>query len=258
MTPEEHARRRKLEDDVRLSKSLIAKRVWNSASGMEFNDHYTVLARTLSVRGCAGVNALVQKGVAEYRRIVPEGKSIPEYLDLAKQAVEKKEFVEAKEILHRILSLDPRNAEAHVQLAVLNWEQNVPKGAVMAMRQAVALQPNSMQYRMRLAELWRLVGRPDYAQREIEEALKLSPNDPQIMTALGMAAGRSTAWWPKASALPRGRVNRPRVARTSVRHRPDSAGSGRRDEARAAFDAALAIDRTSLPPVNRWSSCSRQ
>ena len=60
----------------------------------------------------------------------------------------------------------------------------------MAMRQAVALQPTSTQYRMRLAELWRLVGRPDYAQREIEEALKLSPNDPQIMTARDGAVQR--------------------------------------------------------------------
>ena len=242
MTPEEQAGRRKLEADIKLTKSLIAKRIWNSASGMEFNDHYVVLSRIYDREGLEGVEAAVREGVERYHQVVPEGKSVAEYLDLAKQAFDRKEFVEAKEILHLVLKLDSRSAEAHRQMAMLNWEQNVPRGAVIAMRQAVALQPNDPQYRATLAEMFRRVGRLDFAQQELEAALNLQPNEPEVLSKLGltMAQRGMTAEGMQrcrtaASIDPR--LPSPRYVMGLI-----YANTGRRDEARTEFEAALALD----------------
>jgi len=247
MTPQERAKRLKLEEDIWLTKSLIAKRVWNSSSGVEFNDHYNVLLRAFERQGIEGVEAVVREGVAEYHRIVPEGKTIPEYLDLAKIAADEKEFVAAKELLHRVLKMDPRNAEVYALMAVLNWEQKVPKGAVVAMRQAVALQPDSIRYRMTLADLYRRVNRPDLAQRDIEAALNLSPNDPQILISLAMVLADR--------GMTQEAIERCRAAASIDPKSPVPLYSigvihtkaGQRDEAKAAFEAALAIDPNFVP-----------
>jgi len=189
----------------------------------------------------------VREGVEEYHRIVPEGKTIPEYLDLAKKAADEKEFVAAKELLHRVLKMDPRNAEVYAQMAVLNWEQKVPKGAVVAMRQAVALQPDSIRYRMTLSDLYRRVNRPDLAQRDIEAALNLSPNDPQILISLarvladrGMTQEAIERCRAAASIDPKSPVP---LYSIGVIHTK----AGQRDEAKAAFEAALAIDPNFAP-----------
>lgn len=242
MTEEEQASRRQLEEDIKLCKSLIAKRVWNSAGGTEFNDHFTVLARAYEQDGMAGVEALVREGVAAYHAAVPEGKTIQEYIDLVKSAQEKHKDIEAKELLHHVLKMDPRCAEAYQRMAMLQWEKKVHVGALRSMQQAVALDPSRSQYRMGLAEVYRRLGRLDYAQREIEAALALQPNDVSVLTALGFTMAQR--------GMTEQGIERCRLAASVDPKSPAPsyvtglilAGAGRRDEARAAFEATLAID----------------
>jgi Tfp pilus assembly protein PilF len=242
MTEEELAGRRKLEEEIKFCKSLIAKNVWNSASGVEFNDHYKVLSRAYEQEGMAGVEAVVREGMEMYRAVVPEGKTTDDYIALAKKAQEERRFVEANEILHHALRKDPQSAEAHHRMAALAWEQKVPNGALSEMQKAVMLQPNRPGYRMSLAELYRRTGRLEDSQREIEAALVLQPNDAQIMSALGYTMAQ------------RGMVKEGvEQCRMAASIDPTAAAPfyvagmiltqvGHRDEARAACETALSID----------------
>lgn len=242
MNEEELAGRRKLEEEIKFCKSLIAKNVWNSASGVAFNDHYKVLSRAYEQEGIAGVEAVVKEGMEMYRAVVPEGKSVEEYIGLAKKAQEERKFVEANEILHHVLRLDPQSAEAHRRMAALAWEQKVPNGAVSEMQKAVMLKPNLPEYRMSLAELYRRTGRLEESQREIEAAMVLQPGDAQIMSALGYTMAQR--------GLVAEGVEQCRVAASMDPSAPAPfyvagmilAQVGRRDEARAACETALSID----------------
>jgi Flp pilus assembly protein TadD len=190
----------------------------------------------------SGVEAIVREGVAEYHTVVPEGKTIQEYIDLVKSAQGQHKDVEAKEILHHILKMDPRCAEAHQRMAMLQWEKKVHGGALLSMQQAVALEPNAPQYRMGLADLFRRVGRLDYAQREIEAALKLQPNDPQALTFLGFTMAQRGMI---AEGLERCRLAAsidPKSPAPYYMAGVILAGAGRRDEARAAFETTLTVD----------------
>ena len=191
MNPDEQAGRRKLEEDIKLSKSLIAKRVWISGGNVEFNDHYTVLSRAYAREGMTAVETLVRESVEKYHQVVPKGKSVPEYLELAKEAIAASRLVDAKEILQYLLDeVEPNNAEAYRQLAVLNWARNLPRGAVMGMRRAVELAPHRLVYRMDLAELYRLVNRPDLAQQEVHAALAIDPNHAPARQLLAQLTAR--------------------------------------------------------------------
>ncbi len=100
---------------------------------------------------------------------------------------------------------------------------------------------------MTLADLYSRVSRPDLAQQEIEAALKLVPNDPQIITELGLALARRGM---VAEGIERCRTAAAIDPKSPAPHHAIGvicAGAGRRDEARAAFDAALAIDSNYTP-----------
>src|SRR5665213_53470 len=191
MTPEERESRRNLEKEILLAKPLIAKRVWISSHNAEFTDFYTVLARAFALKGLEGVQAVVREGVERYRQTVPTGKSVPEYLELAKQAIAKEQFVEAKEILHYVLDkIDPNIPEVRRQLAVLLWKWKVPRGAVMAMRRAVELEPNQPDFRLDMAKLYVLVNRPDLARQELQAALAIDPSCAPARQLLGQLTAR--------------------------------------------------------------------
>jgi Tfp pilus assembly protein PilF len=258
MTEDEKVGRRKLEEDIKLCKSLIAKRIWNSASSMEFNDHYTVLGRAYEQGGLAAVEAMVRDGIAMYRAVVPEGKSTPEYIELVKIAYQEGRYVQAKEILHHVIKTDPRNAEAHTWMAAISWEQKVPAGALAAMRRAISLRPDVPEYRMSLAEMCRQVGRLDDAQREIQAALNLEPNNPKVLTALGFTIAQR-------GFVAEG-VERCRTAALIDPKAPDPpyviglilAQAGQQEHARSAFQAALALDPNFAPALQALTRLSNR
>jgi len=242
MTEEEQANRRRLEEEIRLSKSLIAKRVWNSFDGIEFNDHYTVLLRAFEQEGQAGVERIVREGVEMHRAMVPHGKSIAEYLEMAKAAHGEKKNIEAKEILHHVLKLEPRSAEAYIQMAALESEQKVPISALSSVKKAVAIQPGVPQYRLNLAELYRRLGRLDLAQRQIQAALDLAPNNAPARVALGRTLAQRGLIVEGIEQCRIAASMQPKAAAPYFVVGQILKDAGQRDEARAAFQTALTIE----------------
>ena len=189
MSSEERDARAKLEQEMLMVKALIAKRVWVSSHNVVFTDFYNVLARAFARDGLAGVEAMVQENVERYHQIVPEGKSVAEYIELARQAIAKEQFVEAREILAYVLDkVDPKNPEVYRQLAVLQWDWKIPWGAVLAMQRAVELAPNQPAFRCDMATLYRAVNRPDLARQELQNALNIDPTCAPARQMLGELA----------------------------------------------------------------------
>jgi Flp pilus assembly protein TadD len=247
MTPEEASRRRRLEADISTSKSLLAKNVWNSGSGIEFNDHFKVLSRAYEREGMAGVEDLVRETLARLEASVPHGKTASEYLELAKQHHLQNRRVEAKEALHRALKLDPRNAEAYNNMAALEWDIGVRDAAVRAMRRAVALQPRNPFYYRNLGELFRRLGRYEEAQSALTAALTFQPNHPETMTALGYAMGRR-GLFDVALQQCRGAIEiAPAAPPPHFVLGQVLSWQNRRHEARASYERALALDPNFAP-----------
>jgi tetratricopeptide (TPR) repeat protein len=197
MTPEERERRRNLEEQIMFARTLIAGRVWVSSHNRVFTDYYNVLARVFARKGLAGVEEVVREGVERYRQNLPTGKSAPEYIDLAKAAIEKEQFIEAREILQHVLEkVDPNNPQAYRHLALLQWRWKVPHGAVIAMRRAVELAPNQPAFRLDMAILYRLVNRPDLARQELQTALAIDPSCAPARQLLGELTVGSSDWAP--------------------------------------------------------------
>ena len=193
MTPEERDRRRNLEEQMKLGSTLFARRVWVSNQNAVFSDYYNVLARAFARDGHDGVEALIREGMEQYRRTVPAGKSLAEYLELARQAIEKQQFVHAREILqHVVEKVDPKSPEAYRHLALLEWNWKLPRGAVKAMQHAVELAPNHPGFHVDMAILYRLLNRPDLARQELQTALAIDPSSAQARQLLGeLTAGPS-------------------------------------------------------------------
>ena len=176
MTDDEREKRRTLEEQMVQVMPMIGKRIWVSDHNVVFSDFYTVLSRTFAREGKAGVEALVRENIERYNNIVPQGRPVAEYLELARQAIADEQFVDAMAILQHVISkVDPKNAEVYRQLALLQWSWKIPRGAVFAMRRAVELAPNQPTLRLDLASLYQLVNRPDLARQELQAALAIDP-----------------------------------------------------------------------------------
>jgi len=242
MTPEEDARRKKLEADVRLTKSLIAKHVWHSAGGIEFNDHYKVLERAYERGGVEAVEQVVREAAERYEQAVPKNRSIPEYLDLAKQYHAAGKITEAKEVLHHVMRYDHRNAEVYNRIAQLEWDIGIRDEAVRTMTRATRLEPNRPQYLGNLAQMFAQLGRASEAEQAFRAAISLNPQNPDLLSNLGVILAQ------------RGQVNEGlERCRAAVAMDPKSAAAQHRlglilahqrqpDEARRAFEAALSAD----------------
>jgi len=185
MSPAEAARREELERGILLAKSLIAKQVWHSPDGLEFNDHYKVLTRTFEREGAAGVEAAVHEAVARYQEAVPQGKTMAEYLNLAIQYQREGKFLEAKLLLFHTQSLEPNNAEAGNRMAMIGWSWGLHQFALSAMQRAVALLPRSPAYHANLGEMLRRLDRYPEAEASFRTSLELNPHDAQTLGIFG-------------------------------------------------------------------------
>ena len=247
MSPEEEDYRKRLEADIALGKSLIGKRIWHSAGGVEFNDHFTVLARVYEKEGIEGINRMAQEAVHRYRTCVPPGKTIPEYFQIAAQYRAQDRNTEAKEVLHHVMRTDPRNAEVYNRISQLEWDIGVPMDAVRTIKLAIERAPNEPNYRRNLGEFYRRLGRLPEAQQQFSAALALRPDDAELLTVSGVVLAQMGQL---DGALEMGR----RAAQANPRSAPTQMVLGmimeqlhRPAEARAHFEMALSLDPNFAP-----------
>jgi len=186
MTAEENVARREQEQGIVKAKSFIANDVWYNGSGAEFNDHYRVLARAFAKEGKDAVRDKIEQGVKQLDSIVPSGKTVPEYLQLAYQYQREGKFLEAQELLFRVRVLDPGNAEAASRLGAIAGKNGLPHLAVKMTRQAVAKQPENPIYHNNLGIALRRVGLLADAEAAFRVASSISSTDPTVLSNLGL------------------------------------------------------------------------
>ena len=242
MSEDEQASRRKLDQDIKLAKSLIAKHVWHSAGGIEFNDHYKVLQRAYDRGGMSAVDEMVNQAVQHYEVCVPKDKPTAEKFQLAAQFHASGKFTEAKELLHHILRTDPSNADAFFRIAMLEWDLGVRDDAVRTIGRALALQPRWPPYHNQLGEFLRRMGRLDEAEAEFRSSVALDPSDPESLATLGLTVAQGgrmdegLGWCRQAIALGP-TMPSPHFIMGMILSR-----QGRAGEAKASYEAALNID----------------
>jgi Tfp pilus assembly protein PilF len=256
MTPEEGDFRRQLWDDMQTSASYIATNVWHEPDGGESKNYYKVLARAFERDGIDGVKETVRAAMDRRRAAIPEGKTINEYLDLAREYQRQGKHVEAKDLLISVILRNPDNAEAASRLGILAMSMDLPAFALYLMKQAVTLQPQSAAYHANLGEILRRMNRLSEAEAAMRKSLELNPTDPQVLSNLGTvvaAQGRAD------EGLHLCRLAIASGARLPVVH--FRAGTllaqlGQIEQARACFLAALEINPGYVPAQRQLQQCS--
>ncbi len=176
-------------------------------------------------------------------QVVNEGASAVLIWERAKSFLENENYEQAVLGLRRVVSLMPTNAEVHLQLAVAYGGLAQLDRARYHLEQAVALDPEAVEPRVRLAGLALDTGDPRSAIPQLRKALELEPGNPEAPWLLGKAlvlAGQPV----DAMAVFEGAVSRGLEPPAWVRNQWGSAlaQSGRPQEAMAQFRAALAAD----------------
>jgi cellulose synthase operon protein C len=87
-------------------------------------------------------------------------------------------------MLHSVLREDPKNAEAHVLLGMLQIAQNAPEEAIKSFKAAIEQRPQSAIGYRALADLYLRQGKPDEALSIIRTGLKQQPDNAQLRLAL--------------------------------------------------------------------------
>lgn len=86
------------------------------------------------------------------------------------------DYSKASEVFNKIVILDPKNAAAYYEIAVVNYRQNNLIDAEMAIKRATALERNNTWYWMLMAELYKRKGDMDAMTIALNELIRLSPD----------------------------------------------------------------------------------
>src|SRR4051812_26583125 len=92
---------------------------------------------------------------------------------------------EALDLVRRAVRINPRDADAHTNLASICRALNDTDGAVSAGQRATELQPNSPEAWNNLALALKLKGQRDDAMKALGRALQLRPNYPEALMNVG-------------------------------------------------------------------------
>lgn len=87
------------------------------------------------------------------------------------------DYAKAGESFNKIIVLDPNNAAAYYEVAVINFRQNKPLEAEIAIKKATALDANNIWYWRLLAELYKRKGDMDALVKVFNQMIRLSPDD---------------------------------------------------------------------------------
>jgi len=116
-------------------------------------------------------------GIDEYRKALRlNPKDVNSLINLAVDLGDQ-EVQEAKRILEKAISLDPKNAAAYFNLGLLRRNSGDPKGALLALQKAIGLNPDSVEPRRQLVSLLISQERWHEILEQCREILKRNPND---------------------------------------------------------------------------------
>ena len=102
----------------------------------------------------------------------------------------KNDFSNAETEFQNSISANPKNAQAHYQLALLLADRKKYPQALAAIRKACELEPKNVQSKVYLAVILERMGKNPDSLQALLEAKKLAPNDPTILFNLGQVHQR--------------------------------------------------------------------
>jgi predicted aspartyl protease len=94
----------------------------------------------------------------------------------------KGNFDKASAFYSEALRMDPKNARSHFGLGKLAMGKVKGKQAVEEMKRAIELDPKEPIYRLYASEAWSIEKNYVEQQKQLEEYLRLNPNDPERVT----------------------------------------------------------------------------
>ena len=150
---------------------------------------------------------------------------------------------EAAACFRRVIAGLPGHAAAHLQLGLALWNRGDPAPAVALVERAVRLDPKLPAGHGLLGAMLRTVGRAEEAIASLRAALAADPNDATACFHLGVCLCEAPSGNTQegVSCLQRAVALAPRNAQAHIRLCSVLAETGRRDEALAAYRAALAL-----------------
>jgi protein O-GlcNAc transferase len=150
---------------------------------------------------------------------------------------------EAMDCFRRVIALSPDNATAHLQLGLAFWRRGDGAPAIALAERATRLDPKLAAAHGALGGMLRSAGRTKEAIESLRAALSLNSEDAAACFHLGMclsvvqgeSAPEGLDYLRRAIALA------PRNLQAQIQLTSTLAEMGRREEARAAYRAALAV-----------------
>ena len=189
-------------------------------------------------------------GTAEYRtalRLNP--RHVQALINLAID-VGDHDAAESRRLLARAIQLDAKNANAHLNLALLLKREAQAGASIPEFRRAIELDPNLLEARRQLAELLSSQQQWDQVIEQCREILKREPDDASARYTLGQALIRSGKTEDGRKELARAQALRERAQQLQQAQKFQAEGirelnAGKAAEAVKAFTAAVELDGSS-------------
>ena len=131
------------------------------------------------------------EALAVYRRMIglDSGRDTP-YLAAARILQDQKRFADARELIDRVVAMQPRNPDGYTAMGDLLLEQQDFTAAEGWFRRAAAIDPNSMRAASGLGNCLNRAGRYQEAARVLRAAYDRDPTDVAVAYNLGVVAER--------------------------------------------------------------------
>ena len=148
--------------------------------------HMLLLAAvTLALTGCQSRQAGARRELAQ--QIESRQASVLQSMELyrqGEQAFDEGQLEQAEQLAGEAMAADDRNVYALILLGVANFEQGEIVAAAQAFDKAGELAPTRYEPRFNLGSVLEAAGQYTQAAREYEIALKIAPNQVEVMENL--------------------------------------------------------------------------
>jgi tetratricopeptide (TPR) repeat protein len=144
--------------------------------------------------------------------------------------------------LRRVIELDPRSPESHLNLGIALADQHQPDAALDEFTEAVKLAPDEASAHYNKGRILVDLRRYEQAVAELQRACKLDPRAPDAWHRLGVAERELRHYAEAAQAFREALRLDPRNANSSFLLGQSLRSAGRNEEALDAWKATLRID----------------